>query len=205
MVDDSWGHKHFCHPCRMRFYDLGRHPLVCPRCNRRIDSAGNGTARRPPAASGLEAVAVFAEVDPSGIEEAPVPVDLATDEDVLESVAIDDDSRETVDTDQEDEDGADDDSIEDSDEFGLDDDKDGDLEDDEDVPVEEDNDDPGAAGEPDSVDDDDETKDHQELEEDEDPGAGLVDDHPDDFNSEGDAGLDSDDGDDDEPGLNQVA
>ncbi len=204
MVDVSWGQKHFCLPCRTRFYDMGRHPVVCPRCTKRIDSAGNGAVRRSPAASELEAVSVLAEVDPSGIAEAPVPVDLAADEDVLESVAIDNDSREIGDTDQEDEDGADDDRIGDSDEFELDDDKDGVLDDDEDSPVEEDDDDPEAAGEPDSVEDGDETEDDGELEEDEGLGVELVGNDRDNFNSEGDVGPDQDDG-DVEAGLNPGA
>ena len=45
MVDESWGQKHICGQCQLRFYDLGRHPLHCPKCGIRIET-GDGLFRR---------------------------------------------------------------------------------------------------------------------------------------------------------------
>ena len=167
MVEESWGQKHLCHACRARFYDLLRHPVVCPRCGARIELPGDGSARRPPVASDLEAAAVLARVAPNGggIVEAQVPVALATDDDVLAEVAIDDDSRELDDPDGEDEDSADD-RIEGSDAFEIDVVKDASLddeEDDEDSP-DDDEEEPDEVVDADTLED--ETEDDGDLDDD---------------------------------------
>ena len=179
MVDESWGQKHFCHSCRARFYDLLRHPVVCPRCGARIDVPGDGSARRPPVASGLETAAVLVQVAPNGggIVEAQVPVALATDDDVLTGVTIDDDSRELDDTDREDEDSTDD-RIEGSDEYDIDEEKDADLDDE----VTADDEEPEEGTDADPLAD--ETDDDEELEDDE-LDEGLDEDELDDLDDGG--------------------
>ncbi len=130
MVDESWGQKHMCGACFARFYDMGRRPIVCPSCGAGIETWGEGAARRPASAglSAVSAISVAAE-DAGDVADAQIPDPLATDDDEIETVSLDD-GEELDDSDQ-DEDGADDDDgIDGGDEFELEDGKDPDGEDD---------------------------------------------------------------------------
>ncbi|MGB0671459.1 MAG: TIGR02300 family protein, partial [Rhodospirillales bacterium] len=33
MAKPEWGTKRACQSCGARFYDLGRNPIVCPKCD----------------------------------------------------------------------------------------------------------------------------------------------------------------------------
>ncbi len=107
MVDETWGQKHFCPNCRARFYDMGRNPVECPGCGRRIGLPGDGSIRRSPVTSGFE----VASISPDGVQRnggivaTKVPGAIAGGVDVLAGVAIDDDSRELDDGDREEADG----------------------------------------------------------------------------------------------------
>jgi uncharacterized protein (TIGR02300 family) len=37
MSKPEWGIKRICQNCTTRFYDMGRHPIVCPKCEHIFD------------------------------------------------------------------------------------------------------------------------------------------------------------------------
>lgn len=46
MSSAKMGSKHACPKCKARFYDLGRSPLVCPKCDTVIEVAAQGGATK---------------------------------------------------------------------------------------------------------------------------------------------------------------
>ncbi len=46
MSNAAWGTKRTCPKCAARFYDLGKHPVVCPKCNCNFDPAALLKPRR---------------------------------------------------------------------------------------------------------------------------------------------------------------
>jgi uncharacterized protein (TIGR02300 family) len=134
VVKSEWGAKRTCSSCGARFYDLRRHPIVCPVCSTVFDPERQPRGRRGgaaredavPAKASLKAGVVDDDAD----EEAEVEdIDDAEDTDDAEvedanvkpaakkkgAVASDI-------TDDDDDDSDDDDVIEDTSELGEDDD-----------------------------------------------------------------------------------
>ena len=51
MAKREWGAKHTCAECGVKFYDLHRRPIACPRCDSVIEiERVRPTRRRPPPA-----------------------------------------------------------------------------------------------------------------------------------------------------------
>lgn len=46
MAKPEWGTKRICHSCGKRFYDLLRHPIVCPNCGSEFDAEALLRTRR---------------------------------------------------------------------------------------------------------------------------------------------------------------
>jgi uncharacterized protein (TIGR02300 family) len=38
IVKPEWGKKRFCSTCLSHFYDMCRHPMVCPKCHSQYDA-----------------------------------------------------------------------------------------------------------------------------------------------------------------------
>lgn len=51
MVKPSWGTKRTCLSCAARFYDLGRTPIVCPKCSAQFEPEVFTKSRRGRAAA----------------------------------------------------------------------------------------------------------------------------------------------------------
>ena len=88
----EWGAKHTCASCGVKFYDLQRNPIVCPKCGTEVEvKTARPTHRRLPAQP---------EPAPPAAPEATVvaAVDEATDDDNTDEL-IDD-----IDSDDEDDD-----------------------------------------------------------------------------------------------------
>ena len=51
MAKREWGAKHICAECGVKFYDLHRKPIACPKCGSVIEvETVRPSRRRPPAA-----------------------------------------------------------------------------------------------------------------------------------------------------------
>jgi len=42
----KWGVKRFCGGCGARFYDMGRNPIICPKCGAPHDPVGQAKSQR---------------------------------------------------------------------------------------------------------------------------------------------------------------
>ena len=89
----EWGTKRICANCSARFYDLKRHPIVCPKCEAVFDPAQLTRLKRsrstppPEPAKKVEAkdeAAKVADVDADGDDDADVEDD---DDSVLEDAS----------------------------------------------------------------------------------------------------------------------
>lgn len=63
MAKPEWGTKRICHSCGRRFYDLLRHPIVCPNCGSEFDAEALLRTRR--------SRSVVSEREPAVVEAAP--------------------------------------------------------------------------------------------------------------------------------------
>lgn len=46
MAKPEWGAKRICHNCGARYYDMGKSPVVCPKCNTEFDPEAFLKSRR---------------------------------------------------------------------------------------------------------------------------------------------------------------
>ena len=57
MAKREWGAKHICADCGVKFYDLHRRPVTCPKCGSMVETVRSNRRRpsaapeRPPAAT----------------------------------------------------------------------------------------------------------------------------------------------------------
>ena len=94
----EWGLKRTCQSCTTRFYDLGRDPIICPKCGAEFDPEAllktkrvkPAPVERPPAPAEVE------EVEAAEEEEALVEGEAAEEE---EEAVIEDTSELGEDTD----------------------------------------------------------------------------------------------------------
>ena len=101
MTETDLGTKRTCASCAARFYDLGKTPLVCPKCHSEF-SVNDAPARRrsrpapTPTAEPKEKVAavaveiattVDADADDEKIEEELAEIDDESDDDVIEDTS----------------------------------------------------------------------------------------------------------------------
>lgn len=108
MANPKWGVKRVCRSCAVKFYDLGRAPITCPKCGARFDleallkSRRNRPAAAPkpatvapipvePPEAGPEEVVSGEASDVDLVEEAAAPRDSSGDDETDDSV-LDDDS-----------------------------------------------------------------------------------------------------------------
>ena len=50
MAKREWGAKHTCVSCGVKFYDLHRNPITCPKCGTEVEvETARPNRRRPPA------------------------------------------------------------------------------------------------------------------------------------------------------------
>jgi uncharacterized protein (TIGR02300 family) len=63
LAKPEWGTKRICHSCGRRFYDLLRHPIVCPNCGSEFDAEALLRTRR--------SRSVVSEREPAVVEAAP--------------------------------------------------------------------------------------------------------------------------------------
>ncbi len=67
MAKAQWGLKRTCQSCGVRFYDLGRAPIVCPKCGAAFDAEVTQKSRR------VKAVAAPRPPVPVAVEPEEVP------------------------------------------------------------------------------------------------------------------------------------
>ena len=77
MAKPEWGQKRSCLSCGVRFYDLQRSPIVCPKCNAEFDPGQAAKARRAkaPVAAKAAAKAIPKPVPEQDKAEAEPPSD----------------------------------------------------------------------------------------------------------------------------------
>ncbi len=88
MVKPSWGTKRTCLSCAARFYDLGRTPIVCPKCSAQFEpevftKSRRGRAAAAKAKAAKPVVPAKAKVRDEVIPEAAAAEDLIEDSDEL--------------------------------------------------------------------------------------------------------------------------
>lgn len=97
MAKPEWGVKRVCQSCAVKFYDLNRSPITCPKCAAPFDPEALLKSRRsrpaPAKTAKPEPVAV-AEVDPEKPPEADIKLDDDNDEATVAS--NDDDGDDSV-------------------------------------------------------------------------------------------------------------
>ena len=90
MVKPDWGLKRTCQSCGQRFYDLGRSPIRCPKCNAAFDPEAMLKTRRAKAPAPVEraapAPAETEELEPIAAEADEV-VEAEEDEAVIEDTS----------------------------------------------------------------------------------------------------------------------
>jgi uncharacterized protein (TIGR02300 family) len=102
MPKPEWGVKRTCTSCRARFYDLGRDPVVCPKCGAELDlSEALRLKRAAPRAAPLTAAdeeeeLVYGEEE-EVLEEAEEEVEEAFEEDEDVALAIEEEDEEAGD------------------------------------------------------------------------------------------------------------
>jgi hypothetical protein len=99
MAKPELGSKRVCVSCGTRFYDLGKHPAICPKCGT------EQPAEQPRLRRAAGNVADRSRAKPApvpGLEDADVEVEVAdddADEDVLEDTTDLDDGEEGIEVD----------------------------------------------------------------------------------------------------------
>ncbi|RJF94376.1 TIGR02300 family protein [Oleomonas cavernae] len=96
MAKPEWGAKRQCLACATRFYDMGRDPIVCPKCETVFEPEAALKARRVrpdpkaklKAAAALKAGAVVDELDDEEVDEDAEPRAVVDDEDEEEDPGI---------------------------------------------------------------------------------------------------------------------
>lgn len=97
----AWGTKRTCPSCSARFYDLGRAPIVCPKCGGTFEPEAFTKSRRSRASSASAAAAKLAKggraavpkPGPKEVELEPVAAELGeeradeAEEDVIEDTS----------------------------------------------------------------------------------------------------------------------
>ena len=104
MSKPEWGTKRLCQTCGIKFYDLLRSPIVCPRCGTEFEVEAARRSRRSRPVAAAKAVPAKAIVKP-----APVPEmdeDIEVDEDIEDAEDAEDD--ESIDDEAEDDPAKDD-------------------------------------------------------------------------------------------------
>ena len=114
MANPEWGAKHICHSCGMRYYDLQRSPIICPKCNTQYDPEAFLKSRRTRAAAveDLPAPKAAAKRKTEVVADEPEVVELEAD---VDTVALDEldkaDDAVAPDLDVDDDDDDDDDDV----------------------------------------------------------------------------------------------
>ena len=107
MIKPEWGTKRTCNSCGAKFYDLRRDPIICPKCDAKLDLAVASRSQR------TKASAAVVKKTPKKVVAAPV--EEATDDPKV----VSEDVLDIADDDEEDDDSP---AIEDVSELGEDDD-----------------------------------------------------------------------------------
>ena len=89
MAKREWGAKRTCMGCGVKFYDLHRNPITCPKCGNVIEVETARPSRRRPPAQPEPPPPAPANAD-TGIEAAVDETDDDTDE-IVDDIDADDD------------------------------------------------------------------------------------------------------------------
>ena len=93
MAKREWGAKHTCMSCGVKFYDLHRNPIACPKCGTEVEvEAPRPSRRRPPAPPepappAAEETAIAADPDETGDDDGDDLIDdIDDDGDLVEGI-----------------------------------------------------------------------------------------------------------------------
>ena len=90
MAKREWGAKHTCMSCGVKFYDLHRNPVACPKCGSEIEAENARPVRRrspvqatPPPPPSKEEAAIAGTDDEAADDDADDMIDDIDGDDVL--------------------------------------------------------------------------------------------------------------------------
>ena len=95
MAKPEWGVKRTCTGCGARFYDMRRHPIVCPKCDATVDPLAQLRSQR----SRPVPVPVAAAPAPVAVVEEVEEVELVEEDDLDDGAELDDVEEESEDED----------------------------------------------------------------------------------------------------------
>lgn len=81
MSKAEWGMKRICPSCGMRYYDMKKHPPVCPKCKTAFDPENLLKARR---GRGVDKKAAAKDAAEEVIDDLPIAEDAAAEDAVIE-------------------------------------------------------------------------------------------------------------------------
>ena len=101
MAKREWGAKHTCVSCGVKFYDLQRNPIACPKCDTEVEveTARPNRRRSPvqpeaaPPAAPVAAVAVAVDQTTDDDDDDELIDDIDTDDDGVDLVENIDDAK----------------------------------------------------------------------------------------------------------------
>jgi len=89
----EWGTKRACASCGARFYDLGKTPVVCPKCD---TPWGEPKPKSPPASAAARAAARAPVRPPVAAVEVEEEEVLVADDDLIEEDDLDEDDDDVI-------------------------------------------------------------------------------------------------------------
>ena len=97
MANSEWGGKHTCQHCGVKYYDLNRSPIVCPKCGTQFNPDALLRSRRskptqPEKTARLQAAAIT----PTAEEDDKEADDGSKAEDPVTAEKIDDDEKDKL-------------------------------------------------------------------------------------------------------------
>ena len=97
MANSEWGGKHTCQHCGVKYYDLNRSPIVCPKCGTQFNPDALLRSRRSkPTQPEKTARLQTAAITPTAEEDDKQADDGSKAEDPVTAETIDDDEKDKL-------------------------------------------------------------------------------------------------------------
>jgi len=102
VANPEWGGKHTCQHCGVKYYDLNRSPIVCPKCGTQFNPDALLRSRRSKPTSPDKAAAPLAAAVAPAAEESKVEADDELEAEDLDKAEVEDDADELAEDDEKD-------------------------------------------------------------------------------------------------------
>ena len=92
MAKREWGAKHTCMSCGVKFYDLQRNPIACPKCGTAVEvETARPNRRRPsaplePAPPANEQAAIAVDADETADDDSDGVIESIDEDDLVEDI-----------------------------------------------------------------------------------------------------------------------